>query len=76
MTRLKSFLVLAGLSLTVSAGVLADEPEDIRDASGRLIESVEEDGTRVQYIYDQQGALLEARYSDGRVVHYEPEPEN
>jgi YD repeat-containing protein len=76
MTRLKSFLVLAGLSLAVSGGVLAEEPEDIRDASGRLIESVEEDGTRVQYIYDQQGALLEARYSDGRVVPYEPEPEN
>lgn len=76
MTRLKRSLILAGLSFAVGGGVLAEEPEEIRDASGRLIESVEEDGTRVQYIYDQQGALLEARYSDGRVVHYEPEPEN
>ena len=72
MRKLTNICVAIGLSLTVTGSTLADEPEELRDASGRLIESVDENGIRVRYIYDQQGNLQEARYSDGRIEHFEP----
>jgi len=65
-----------GLSLLFGAGALADSPGDVYDPSGRLIESVEEGGVRVQYIYNAAGVLTEARYSDGRTVSYEPVPQS
>jgi YD repeat-containing protein len=80
MTNYKVGLATFALALVVAAPLAAQdsavqEAEEIRDANGRLIETVEPDGIRAQYIYDNQGVLQEIRYSDGRVEHLEPQPE-
>lgn len=74
--RFPSIPVALALALLVGGGARAGDPEDLYDASDRLVESVEEDGVRVQYIYNAEGVLIEARYSDGRIVAYPPEPES
>ena len=76
MNSVKRILVFASLFVTASGEPLAQESAEARDINGRLIDSVEEDGTRVHYIYDQQGTLLEVLYSDGRVERYEPVSES
>ena len=55
MSKMTNICVAISLSLTVAGSTLADEPEEIRDANGRVIESVDENGVRVRYIYDRQG---------------------
>ena len=66
------FCLFAGLAVATIS--LAQEVEETRDASGRVVETVDEDGLRGVYIYDDQGNLQEIRYSDGRVVRTEPVP--
>ena len=64
--------VLLVFALFAGGGARADDPGPVYDATGQMVENVEENGVRVQYIYDGHGDLVEARYSDGRTVSYPP----
>ena len=53
MTSLRPLFVTGVLALALLAGgAPATEPEEFYDASGRLVESVDGNGVRVQYIYN------------------------
>ena len=71
MTSLRLRFAMAALAFMLGGSAWA-EPGDVYDASGRLVESVDADGIRVQYIYNADGVLVEERYSDGRRVSHEP----
>lgn len=67
-------LMLAGL-LSSALSLSARANGDVYDASGRLIETVSEDGVVVRLVYDRHGRLVQERFADGRVVdHEQPEP--
>lgn len=68
------FCLIAGL--TVATTSPAQEVEETRDANGRVVGTVDEDGLRSVHIYDDQGNLLEVRYSDGRIVRTKPVPKD
>ena len=53
---------------------VGDAPEEVLDANGRVIAALDENGVGVEYIYDPQGNLREARYEDGRVEHFTSVP--
>jgi YD repeat-containing protein len=61
---------LATLLLHTSSA-RASEPEELYDANQQLVQSVDPSGIAVEYIRDQAGNLVQARYADGRVVDYD-----
>jgi YD repeat-containing protein len=77
MTLLRPLFVTAVLSLTLlAAAARATEPGEFYDASGRLVESLDANGVRVQYIYNADGVLVEERHSDGRRISHQPQSQS
>jgi len=63
MARIGWLAIAASVSLIGSAvPVLAAEEQ--QDEAGRVVESVEEDGTVVRYRYDEVGRVVDAQRSE------------
>jgi YD repeat-containing protein len=73
MGRKAKAILLATLAtlLLQTSSARASEPEELYDAKQQLVQSVDPGGIAVEYIRDQNGNLVQARYADGRVVDYD-----
>ncbi len=67
------FTLIAGALLLLLAlpASPADDSNILYDANGNPVRAAENDGVVIEYVRDRDGALVQARYSDGRVINYD-----